>query len=458
MCDQQRLRSACAFAQSDQNLCKSLEHSMTVRLLIKHHLEFLSLKGGCTGWSGSTLSCQNATLLEITCHGTLLVSSIFVLFSFSGRIPARDTMQKNKTVCMYCISLYLFVAALIYIIINAFVSLSPVLPSYRSATEVTEALSNLFKYNKSYDRNATSLGASSVDISIAGNGGYQLDNTYQSCNMSQSHAMTFHCSHLIALVKCIGRTGNQMFEYAALLGVAHRHNYTAVISPNCPLTNVFSLPNVANINTSGLIRLRDDKVATYDKKFDKIDTKHNYELFGCFQSWRYFSEINEIIRRIYKVKDTYLKPAVDFLKRIRRRGSPNVCVHVRRGDFIKPRAIKRGFGFAGLGYIDKAMSYIKTRLNADPLFIVLSNDKEWCNSNLNRSNTVISPFDQAYEDLALMTLCDHVIMTSGTFGWWGAWLSNGTVVYYKHYPRPNSTIEPLFNRYDYYPASWVGLA
>ena len=28
---------------------------MTVRLLTEHHLEFLSFKGGCTGWSESTL-------------------------------------------------------------------------------------------------------------------------------------------------------------------------------------------------------------------------------------------------------------------------------------------------------------------------------------------------------------------------------------------------------------------
>ena len=28
---------------------------MNVKLLTKHHLEFLSLKGGCTGSSGSTL-------------------------------------------------------------------------------------------------------------------------------------------------------------------------------------------------------------------------------------------------------------------------------------------------------------------------------------------------------------------------------------------------------------------
>ena len=50
MCDQQSLRSACAHAQSDQ----SLEYSMIVKLLTEHHLEFLSLKGGCRGSSEST--------------------------------------------------------------------------------------------------------------------------------------------------------------------------------------------------------------------------------------------------------------------------------------------------------------------------------------------------------------------------------------------------------------------
>ena len=45
MCDQQRLRSACAYAQSDQSLCKSLEYSVNVQILAEQHLEFLSLKG-----------------------------------------------------------------------------------------------------------------------------------------------------------------------------------------------------------------------------------------------------------------------------------------------------------------------------------------------------------------------------------------------------------------------------
>ena len=69
MCDQQSLRSACAYAQSDQSLCLSLEYPMTVKLLhywtsfgvskLKKRLHRLI-------W---VYTCQNATLLEISCHG-----------------------------------------------------------------------------------------------------------------------------------------------------------------------------------------------------------------------------------------------------------------------------------------------------------------------------------------------------------------------------------------------------
>ena len=54
MCDQQSLRSAWAYAQSDQSLCLLLEYSVIVKLLTEHHFEFLSLKGGCRVSSEST--------------------------------------------------------------------------------------------------------------------------------------------------------------------------------------------------------------------------------------------------------------------------------------------------------------------------------------------------------------------------------------------------------------------
>ena len=56
MCDQQRLRPACAYAQSDQSLCWSIEYSMSAKLLTEHHLMVLSLKEGCTGSIESHMS------------------------------------------------------------------------------------------------------------------------------------------------------------------------------------------------------------------------------------------------------------------------------------------------------------------------------------------------------------------------------------------------------------------
>ena len=70
MCHQQRLRSACAYAQSDQSICLLLVYSMSVKLLTEHLLEVLSLKRGCTGSYESTNESQNATSLEIMCHGS----------------------------------------------------------------------------------------------------------------------------------------------------------------------------------------------------------------------------------------------------------------------------------------------------------------------------------------------------------------------------------------------------
>ena len=76
MCDQQRLRPACAYAQTDQSLCLSLEYSMNVKLLNEHHLEFLSLKGDCTASSETTLAkMPHCWKSNVTAHFCFVFSS-----------------------------------------------------------------------------------------------------------------------------------------------------------------------------------------------------------------------------------------------------------------------------------------------------------------------------------------------------------------------------------------------
>ena len=45
---------------------------MIVKLVTGHHLEFLSLKGGCRGSSEST----HVKMLEITCTGSIMMNRI----------------------------------------------------------------------------------------------------------------------------------------------------------------------------------------------------------------------------------------------------------------------------------------------------------------------------------------------------------------------------------------------
>ena len=95
MCDQQSLRSVCAYAQSDQSLCSSLEYSMSVKLLTEHHLDFLSLKGGCKGLSES-IHVKNATLLEITCRGSYQLKQEVILINCVGSGRVLDSRPKGR--------------------------------------------------------------------------------------------------------------------------------------------------------------------------------------------------------------------------------------------------------------------------------------------------------------------------------------------------------------------------
>ena len=72
MCDKRSLRSACAYPQSDQSLCKSLENSMTAKLQNKNHLELLRLKA----------------LLEIIWPGSYVMFTVILSWNFSkGKLP-----------------------------------------------------------------------------------------------------------------------------------------------------------------------------------------------------------------------------------------------------------------------------------------------------------------------------------------------------------------------------------
>ena len=285
----------------------------------------------------------------------------------------------------------------------------------------------------------------------------KLDSECPNFQKKQGYVLSelpFRCSHLMVLAGSRGRTGNQMFQFAALLGIAHRHNFTAFVKPTFPLLRYFDISYVTDLNISGIVRLGEGKSGEYSKSVEEINRSHNYSVDGYFQSWKYFRNIRDAIKKSFKIKQTYFDEAAQFMKRISIPGYSKVCVHVRRGDIYSKPAVKQGYSVGGLDFIIRAMNYF--RINYFPVqFVAVSEDKDWCRLHLNRNDTFVSPFHLTPVDFAVLVLCDHVIITAGTFGWWGGWFSSGTVVYYRDFPRPNSWLATQVNREDYYPPHWI---
>ena len=103
VCDQQRLRSACAYAQSDQSLCKSLEYSMIVKLLTEHHLELVSKLKRRLQRLVRVYICQNVKLLEISCRGSYTFSTN-LLFNIINMIPFQLCKTKQASIPTSCVS------------------------------------------------------------------------------------------------------------------------------------------------------------------------------------------------------------------------------------------------------------------------------------------------------------------------------------------------------------------
>jgi galactoside 2-L-fucosyltransferase 1/2 len=141
-----------------------------------------------------------------------------------------------------------------------------------------------------------------------------------------------------------------------------------------------------------------------------------------------------------------------------------VGIHVRRGDMRRQGLEKIGYRLATAEYIERAMAYFEDLYwapgdNKFMIFVVCSDDISWFSREVNtyKAYIVYSHDHTAAEDMAVLSLCDHVITTVGTFSWWAGWLSGGTVVYYGGYPKPNTTLYQRMNKNDFYPPEWIRL-
>ena len=147
-------------------------------------------------------------------------------------------------------------------------------------------------------------------------------------------------------------------------------------------------------------------------------------LVGYWQSEKYFYAIDSIIRNDF----AFVKPLsmqnqhiVDEI-----RSSQAISLHIRRGDYVQNSQTLAIHGICSLDYYRDAIAYIAQRI-ARPKFFIFSDDMAWVKSNLKVEFPCIyvdhNIGSESYNDMRLMSQCQHNIIANSSFSWWGAWLN-----------------------------------
>ena len=298
-----------------------------------------------------------------------------------------------------------------------------------------------------------------------------------------------------------GGMGNQMFMYAAGLAVATRlnttlrlnpcENYASLYRPYClscfpAITErdaafretlrispgnavLYTLPQplVSRYRIAGKIYNRilkyiskdlkrtmyysgniyiPQRSCIYSRDFELI--QDNTYMRGYWESEKFFSGISDLVRSKFRFAQDCFNPELS----VKIRSCNSVAIHVRRGDKVNNSGVKA----SDERYIRAAAEKISS-LTDKPSFFVFSDDIEWCRENLPQIYDTEYTFIDGQtppQDMALMTICRHIIAAPSTFSWWGAWLNDnpGKIVIA---PDVNLWYTDTKGREDLLPESWI---
>jgi hypothetical protein len=198
------------------------------------------------------------------------------------------------------------------------------------------------------------------------------------------------------------------FEVKALKSY---HRIVARVRPHTPY---FALPLVM------------EQHACFDPALFKV-SRHCI-LAGCWQSEKYFIDIEYRLRREFTPR-LPLSAHADAMAKLIGQTEQSVFLHVRRGDHLLSETLEA----YTLDYYQKAISYVEQHVH-QPWFFLFSDEPEWARRHLavhDRFTLVTRPelpndssTGYEHEDVWLMSLCRHGIISNSTFGWWGAWLNS----------------------------------
>tara|TARA_B100001057_G_scaffold64888_1_gene58634 strand:+ start:143 stop:991 length:849 start_codon:yes stop_codon:yes gene_type:complete len=238
----------------------------------------------------------------------------------------------------------------------------------------------------------------------------------------------------------LGRLGNQMFEYAALRGISAKHGYEWMIPPpenkgieNYSLHECFKLSSDRKEGVVDCQYVQEPHFHFSEEIYERCPD--NVSLHGFFQSWKYFDNVEDELRKDYTFHEGISEPCKEMMQELD--GKEPIMLHVRRGDpnLTDPRGFKWSYTQCGsmhpvqtIEYYEKALS----KFDAKQPVIVFSDSVEWVKEQefFKPDRFMISePEDKyadgsftPYADLCLMSLCSHAIIANSSMSWWGAWL------------------------------------
>lgn len=266
-------------------------------------------------------------------------------------------------------------------------------------------------------------------------------------------ALLFPTHFVIPSLK--GQLGNQMFQIAAATSLALDH-HAQVLVPDLNESQKFGIPENRKYIFYKVNSAHPPQKVKYEYKepyfhYKKITYRPNMKIHGYFQSEKYFAHHKEKIIRIFspsKELTEYLHAKYpDIINH------PNsVAIHVR--TYNKEDPTHRYHHLNGSEYISKAMNYFPK----GSLFIVCSDDIQWCKSNLDFSGRQVRFIEDEFYiyDFYLMSLCKHNIISNSSFSWWAAYLnSNPKKIVIA--PSQWFSSKAKINSKDLIPKTWITL-
>jgi hypothetical protein len=267
------------------------------------------------------------------------------------------------------------------------------------------------------------------------------------------------------ITKLNGGLGNQMFQYACGRALALRNNDTLKLdisgySRQHPgdAFRTYSLSHfsieetITGESEATKARYPLGSISKYAEMFRKKimrqfnvgfiprimrmkTTGKNVYLDGFWQSENYFADCADDIRREFTLKKPLDPTAQKIAGEIA--AGPSVSIHIRRGDIVNDGGKSGLFGIATPEYYSHALVCLAEKLSAHHIkgiknfrVFVFSDDMEWTKKN------IVIPYPTTYvlgndaktnlpdyEEMTLMSMCDHNIIANSSFSWWGAWLN-----------------------------------